>query len=133
MRTTRDGDLDAERIEAARTADLANGLGNLVGRVTALVTRVCAGAVPALGDADDLDSELIATAALLPRRIDARSSDLRSTWIDSPGRANRLAVLIRTLRVIASELEPFLPATSRAIVERVAASRVRHGPPLFPR
>ena len=152
--TTRDGDLDAQRIEAARTADLANGLGNLVGRVTRLVEQACGGVAPEPGELDEHDRRLLDAAGALPRRVDeavdrfaldAASSavfelvgeanryvDRTTPWVVGPSQQGRLAVLVRALRAIAHELTPFLPATAAAISARVG-ERVRHGPPLFPR
>jgi len=153
--TTRDGDLDAQRIEAARTADLANGLGNLIGRVTKLVDQGCDGRAPVLGEAaDEHDHELVAAVRALPPRIDAavdrfaldaasaaifevvgvanRYVDRTTPWVAGRGRESRLGLLVHALRIVAHELTPFLPATAAAISARVG-ERVRHGPPLFPR
>lgn len=155
VRTSRDGDLDAARIEAARTADLANGLGNLVGRVTALLTRTCEGRAPRPGAHDALDRALLDEVLRVPNGVDDaverfaldeatgaifeviaaanRYVDRTAPWVESPQRETRLSVLLHTLRVVAHELAPFLPSTSAAILERVASDRVVHGPPLFPR
>ncbi|MGZ3453688.1 MAG: methionine--tRNA ligase [Polyangiales bacterium] len=155
VRSGRDGDLDEARIEAARTADLANGLGNLLGRVTALVERACAGRVPPVSARDTLDHDLLAAGEALPSRVDDavdrfaldeatgaifdvvasanRYVDRTTPWVESSERAGRLAVLVGTLRAIGNELAPFLPSTSASILERVGRDQVRHGPPLFPR
>lgn len=155
VRTIRDGDLDEGRITAARTTDLANGLGNLVGRVTALVTRTCGDREPASREPDAVDAELLRAAEALPARIDAavdrfaldeatgaifelvadanRYVDRTTPWVASAAREGHLAVLVRVLRVLGHELAPFLPATAAAIHARVGEGAIVHGPPLFPR
>ncbi len=153
--TTRDGDLDAQRIEAARTADLANGLGNLVGRVTRLVEQACGGVAPEPGELDEHDRRLLdgragaarggstlpstgspstpPAAAIFEVVGDAnRYVDRTTPWVAGPSQQRASRSSCERSGAIAHELTPFLPATAAAISARVG-ERVRHGPPLFPR
>jgi len=62
-----DGDVTEERIVAAYNTDLANGLGNLVSRVTSMIDRYRAGVVPA----GSTDGGLGPAVAIAARDIDA--------------------------------------------------------------
>ena len=59
-----DGSFSWERFEAVYTAELANGLGNLASRTTAMVEKYCDGVVPAgaRGESDRADLEDYAAA-----------------------------------------------------------------------
>ena len=64
-----DGDFSWDRFDARYTADLANTLGNLTSRVTALVTRHAAGRVPARAVAPGIDGVIGAAEAELEARV----------------------------------------------------------------
>jgi methionyl-tRNA synthetase len=145
VRTTRDGDWKRERLTAAYNAELANGLGNLVDRVLALVQRASEGKVPAPSGPSQ-ESELLAAlraaALALPETVDAcfarfavdeaaravfdlvaecnRCLDHSAPWSllrrgDQQGASAILRVVLEALAVIALELEPFLPSTARRL------------------
>lgn len=141
-----DGDFSVERLQALYNADLANGLGNLVSRLTALGERAGCGR---LGDVVLGEAPQGYTEAL---DIYAFDRALAVLWLEV-GRLNRaveqakpweqlqrgekvdalVEVWLRDLYRLAHWLRPFLPQTS----ERIGAA-LRQGPllalrNLFPR
>jgi methionyl-tRNA synthetase len=68
---TEDADFSLERFRQLYNSDLADALGNLVNRVTSMIGRYHAGAVPAPGAAADEDQPLLAIAAGLGERVAA--------------------------------------------------------------
>jgi methionyl-tRNA synthetase len=129
-----DADFTAERLIARADDELANGIGNLVNRVVAMIHRYRGGLVP--GPADGT-GELAVACRDLPARVDAALADFafRSAsalvwqlahqangyisqarpWAlaSGPGASDRLeavlGALYRTCQVLAAELTPFLP------------------------
>lgn len=163
VRTTRDGDFDLERFAQAYTAELANQLGNLASRTSALIARLTPGQpapldltvcrpedVALLGAADallpavlakigrfELDEACESVFALV--RDTNRYVDQTAPWaLAKRGQTARLetvlAVLAAVLRRIAPALSPFLPRAAAAIAGGFA-DRVQIVPlaPLFPR
>jgi methionyl-tRNA synthetase len=126
-------------------ADLANDLGNVVSRVTTMIQRYCGGAVPAAvpGVASDLEAELTRkTGSTIAATIEAAaafdfSQALRETWelisalnkyivarepwalAKAPDSRPLLDATLYTaadaLRVVASLIEPVMPAASARI------------------
>ena len=58
-------------------ADLANDYGNLVNRVTMLISKNFDGKIPASGDYNDIDLELIGTAKLTPQLVNTHIKDMK--------------------------------------------------------
>lgn len=151
-----DTDFTAERLVAAYTNDLANGIGNLVNRTLALAHKYLGGAleVPAEGP-------LLALAESLPEDVDAHlaNSDFRGAatavcrvseevnrvfaevrpWV--LGKEGRLAELSRflgevvgTCRILARELSPFIPGGAQRLADQLAEGPTLPAPsPVFPR
>ena len=142
VRTTRDGDFSEARLAIAHDAHLANQLGNLVGRVLALLEDTCEGVVPEPGPPTDPDAELHTLAARLEPEVHAhiaafaldRGLDAVFAQVEranaylehtAPWRlANdrtRLDTILHTaaraLFTIARGLAPFLPRTAEAIAD----------------
>ncbi len=133
-----DGDFTWERFDARYTADLADGLGNLVARSIAMIEKYRNGAVPA-GEATDLDKAALQThlpgytAAM--DRYDLRgaaeclgalvaATDLyiaqTAPWSlakagDDPRLDQALGALYRSLYRVAVMAAPFLPAKTATI------------------
>ena len=154
-RTSSDTDVSIAAILAAHDGDLADRLGNLVQRCTALA----AGRVPPRAE----DPELAALCAALPGRIataldafllddaaaaivellDAanRTLELTAPWrlrrTDPEAAARALYAPLQAARCAAEELEPFVPATARALVARLGdlepGAPLVAGPPPVPR
>jgi methionyl-tRNA synthetase len=64
-----DADFDPARFSARYQADLANNLGNLLQRVTAMIARYCAGQAPEPGEPGAAEDELRERFTALPERV----------------------------------------------------------------
>ena len=62
-----DANFTEEALVERVNADLANNLGNLVSRTLNLVEKFCDGAIPAAGDANDVDRAVLDGAAAAAR------------------------------------------------------------------
>jgi methionyl-tRNA synthetase len=154
-------DFTAARLVHRADSELANGLGNLVNRTVALVHRYRAGRVPAAGALPAGGGGLPAGCVGLPERIDRAlagfdfraATDALQDVVDAgnrlveterpwelarAGAADRLDIVLGTLvrlcRLLAAEVEPFLPAGA-ARLRPVLRDDDRVGParPVFPR
>ena len=143
-----DGDFSSERLHQLYHADLANGLGNLVRRVTTLAQKInCDGfnPVPSSEAPEGFHEALNACrtdAALqiiwslldsLNRQIDRKrpwellkhheTEELRGLLVDWLGEIHRVAYWIA----------PFLPATSKHLLSLLQEKPLTSSPQLFPR
>jgi methionyl-tRNA synthetase len=152
VRTTRDGDFSHERWVKAYNAELANDLGNLANRVFGLVQRASGGVVPVPAAAEPAARELEQLAAALPAAIDGalerfaidealdavfaligacnRFLDRTAPWAalkrgDTARASAQLRALLEVLRIVAGELEPFLPETAARLTQALGVD----GPP----
>jgi methionyl-tRNA synthetase len=147
VRPFEDSDFSLHRLEAAYEADLVNGLGNLLSRVTALCEAAC---VPGLseaewelpGDYTELLSEyqFDLVLASIWSQITRSNRELADTkpWVDVrhghlDAAREKLSPLIKRLASISYWLAPFLPTTSGVIQEQLSRTLIRKAPPLFPR
>lgn len=147
-----DGNIKREEFDTKYHADLANGLGNLVARVSGLAgnskfqiphRRQGSGGqassklkfspeVEGYIKAYDLDKAL----AFIWNEV--RKADVfinkRAVW-NLKGDQKKAAVinLVKRVRQIAADLEPFLPETSQKIKERFSGETIKKGETLFPR
>jgi methionyl-tRNA synthetase len=136
-----DGAFSWERFEAVYTAELANGLGNLASRTTAMIEKYCGGVVPAGArgavDAADLADCAAARAAVdgsrgfllheaveaLGRTVDRANQLIQDTkpWVLAKDPAQRpelervLATLARQLARQAVYLAPVMPGKAEAL------------------
>ena len=136
-----DGSFSWERFEAVYTSELANGIGNLASRTTAMIEKYCDGVVPAgaRGDVDtaDLADYAEARAALdgsrgfpvhqaldaIVRTVGRANQFIQDTkpWVLAKDPANRLelervlASLARQLARQAVYLAPFMPDKAEAL------------------
>ena len=130
--------------------DLANDLGNLLSRTTAMVEKYFGGVIPADKESDDLDNELIEMGTLLKSKyinnmdgfqfsnaladiwkLIARSNkyiDETMPWAlgkDDSKRARLAAVLYNlceSLRIVATLIEPFMPLTTPKILQQLGVN-----------
>jgi methionyl-tRNA synthetase len=143
LRPFEDGDFSEARLRAARDADLADQLGNLVRRTIVLGQRHCPGPTLGGGGGGAPEAALRARAAALPgaiaQQLDRfaideavaavfdlvaecnRYLEVTAPWTvaRAEGSRARLAVILQhaleAVRIVAVALAPFLPATGRAI------------------
>ena len=155
-RTRGDSDVRIAAVLAAHDRDLADRLGNLVHRCATLAHQLGDGRVPAVSD-----DPLLAAIEALPGRIDValdaflvdeaagaiidvldaanRALDAAAPWrlakTDREAALRALAAPLAAARAAATELAPFVPGVSRAIVERVGdpGGVILRGPPPLPR
>ena len=142
-----DGDFSWTRFDERYNADLANNLGNLVSRVTAMAYQYRNGRViptgassPRLREvADDVagayrramdDLQLTTAATAIFRLIDAANLHIAETapWAlaKDPAQADRLTQVLfdaaEAIRVAAVLLSPIMPASSREMLHRIGAT-----------
>lgn len=141
-----DGDISLEKLEE-RYADLANGLGNLVSRVSAMAQKYFEGALDMVDYAGD-DARLhdlmntydfkayieavwsVIDAANL--KID-QEAPFKTAKTDLPAAKKTLSETAAMIRWVATKLAPVIPDASAEILRRYADATIIHGDPLFPR
>lgn len=148
VRTARDADFRLDRFVHAFNAELANGLGNLASRVFALVERATGGVVPEPGRERPSEVELREGALRVSQEVDEAIGRLsldeavaavfrlveranqyvvrEAPWVLlRDGKTERagavLRALLETLRVVAEEIDPFLPGAGAALKARLRA------------
>ncbi|MDE6474980.1 MAG: methionine--tRNA ligase [Clostridia bacterium] len=142
-----DGNFTNEIFLKLRNSDLANDLGNLVSRVTAMVSQYFDGVIPAPTDCNDIDKDLIALAEKMYPTVTAYMDEMRAPealetifkviqrankyidectpWIlakSDEGRERLKTVLFNlceTIRMTSVILQPFLTQTPAKIFEKL--------------
>jgi methionyl-tRNA synthetase len=134
-----DGDFSAARFRERYTGDLANGLGNLVSRVLAMIEKYEGGVVPAVAPAvieptwlayqNHLDAYEFHLALNDVWDVIGSADKLvndREPWVlaktDRAELAKLLYVLAETLRHVSVMLWPFMPETAEKILDRLGCS-----------
>ncbi len=145
------GDISEEKLRARYEGDLANGLGNLVSRITNLIEKNLDGVIPvsveptavALNeqDVDKLIEEYKFHEALAKiwewvaegnKIIDENKLwELPKTDMDKFTSVSKEVILI--LEITAKHLLPFIPETAQKILDIVTAEKITKAEPLFPR
>ena len=151
-RTRSDADVDTGAIAAAYDVDLADGLGNLVQRSTALAVRLAAGRISAPAAESAEAARLRGLAEALPARVDAaleafllddavaavteligaanRALEIAAPWriarTDPAAAVAALYAPLEAARIAAGELAPFVPGVARTILARLGDP---HGDP----
>jgi len=143
-----DGDFSLARLDELYRADLANGIGNLVSRIASLCSKV--------GYSSERPTERPVPPDGLLEAIDAFAFDraLKSLWeiitrincdieqqrpweLTGENGAARLRCLLRgwldRFWPLTVWLQPFLPETSRSILDKLYSGPVQRVLPLFPR
>ena len=145
-----DGNFSNELLINTINIDLANDLGNLVSRTTAMVEKYFGGTLPAQRAAGEFDESLISLVSGLRDRVEAQMEkfqfqnaleeifkciqrankyiDETMPWALAKDEANkaRLATvmynLLETIRICATLLLPFIPASCEKIFAQIGAS-----------
>lgn len=144
-----DGDVSEEKLKARYEGELANGLGNLVSRITTLIEKFLDGNVgkeiilPEQGQGDiqrdivefkfhDALAKIWQIVALQNKIVDEKELwNLGKIDIDT-FRLNCVTILTNLL-LVGKLLIPFMPETSQKIIEIVTAKKITKAEPLFPR
>ncbi len=142
-----DGVMTYELIIERVNSELANILGNLVNRTIAMDNKYFAGEICAPTAPEDVDGELKAVALAMPGRVEAKMNELKvadaidevftllrrankyidetAPWTLAKDETNKARLgtvlynLLESIRFAAISLEPFLPDTSRRILEQL--------------
>lgn len=139
--TLDDGDFTIENFKAVYQADLANGLGNLVARVAGLSGNVKV-KIPKNLKIDPKISQKIEEYRLDKaltliwekiKRADLFINEKEAWNLGGKEREEVIGFLVDTIRQIATDLEPFLPETSKKIFKQYSGNSIKSARPLFPR
>jgi len=143
--STSDGDYSERRFKEVYNADLANGLGNLVARVARLASKVT------LADPEVITFDEMAPANYREALDEFRFNDAltiiwemiksadklideKEPWkLEDAELTKFIADITPQIREIAMLLQPFIPATSDAVLTQFSQTNIKAQPPLFPR
>ena len=142
LNTFEDSDVTLDRIHESYTANLANGLGNLVSRLAKLIEIH----QPIYEDEEIKTFSPHVYDGLISYRFNAA---LAGIWIHITNldrllnewepwkktgieRASNWTELIHGIRQVAYDLQPFMPQTSEKILKQFSGE-IKSAPPLFPR
>ena len=142
-----DGSISYETIIERFNSDLANTLGNLVNRTVAMINKYFDGVLPCNDKTEALDDEfradILSALPVMEKAFDDfRIADAVEAVINSAKRSNKyidetapwalakdeanrerlstvLYNLLEAIRIIAVELSPFMPDTSKAILSQI--------------
>ena len=144
-----DGNFSNELLIQTINMDLANDLGNLVSRTTAMVEKYFGGTLPAERESSDADDDLKQMASTLRDRYEAEMEhfqfqnaleqvfktiqrankyiDENAPWTLAKDPANRARLatvmynLLETIRICAVLLTPFIPDSAEKIIDQIGA------------
>ena len=140
-----DGDFKRKALISRLNVELANDLGNLAQRSLSLIAKNCGGILPPLGPLSEDDQNLLADAESLTSEMRLRldrmafSEALEEAWkliragnsyidrqapwslkkTDFPRMETVLRVLVELLRAVATNLQPFMPASMAKMLDQL--------------
>ncbi len=137
-----DSPISEKLFEEAYTSDLANGIGNLVARVTAMcekseiksqkskvrISRVVVEAVKGW----DFNKAMTLIWGQI-KEVDTLINERKVWTLEGEEQTEVLIGLVNRLRQIGTDLQPFLPETAEKILAIFAGPEIKKGPSLFPR
>lgn len=142
--THSDGDFSKEKFLEVYTADLANGIGNLCSRVA----KLCEKNAISLEQQPTLSFDPAFISLLDTYEIDAAADWVKTTYLDTLDKylaeqtpwtkegSEQQEILkhaVKKILLAAYHLQPFLPETSKKILEHFSAQTITALSPLFPR
>ncbi|MBI2009668.1 MAG: methionine--tRNA ligase [Candidatus Chisholmbacteria bacterium] len=138
-----DMDVTWEKLNNSYTADLANGLGNVVARVAKLAEQsdftfaqddptVLRPAVEKQLQQYRFDLALFEIWQRI-REVDKKIEEAKPWELSGTKLRVTLTELVAHLRQIGFELTPFMPETAEKILEQFRGPKIKAGKPLFPR
>lgn len=144
------GDVSEEKLRARYDGDLANGLGNLVSRVTTLVEKyldgkIPEGTIPAQSDwLNSIDesvsgykfhealAKIWEEVARANKIVDeTKLWELGKTDLEQFAKVSKEVLVI--IETVAKQLIPFIPTSAQKILDAVQAEKIVKAEPLFPR
>jgi len=137
-----DGDFSFSRFEQLYNADLANGLGNLIARITRLMENVSfkpADSFPFSTEFEKAMANFAFDEALSLiwnqiRFLDRFINDKKPWTIKNKSELREiLEPAVNKIREIAFYLQPFLPQTAEKIIGLFSGRKIKSAPPLYPR
>lgn len=140
-----DGDFSENRLKETFNADLANGLGNLVSRVSKLASDSKLGFPSGISKTIGVGFDESLRAFKFDFALKILWSKLKDLdlWVakskpwefvsDKERAFGFLNPVVRDLREISEKLEPFLPETAGKIREQLKGPKIKASAPLFPR
>ncbi len=143
---TEDGDFTTEKFEQRYNADLANGIGNLVARVSNMLEKdnievdITVGSDEGLKDKINKKmqqyrfDETLKILWQVLRKSDEELSNKKPWEIEDAGeRRKMLEPIAQNVLNVAELLQPFLPETAGKIIKQFSEKQIKKGKPLFPR
>ncbi|MFH1832727.1 MAG: methionine--tRNA ligase [Candidatus Levyibacteriota bacterium] len=139
---TEDGDFSEKKLQTLYNSDLANGIGNLVARVAKLCER---NEITCLNDLNHLSesvegliqeykfNEALAFIWSKISEADKKINEVKPWELSKEKATPVLQDLVKIIRQIAVNLQPFLPETTEKIEEQFKGPKIISHPPLFPR
>lgn len=136
-----DGDFSEEKLKDVYNGELANGLGNLVSRVAKLCERVkfkidgTTKFIPEVTDHLDNFRFDIAMEAIWQKikDLDTKINKIEPWKLEGEALAEFLLEASFEITSIAYSLAPFMPDTSRKILDLFYSGEIKSSTPLFPR
>ena len=136
-----DSDFSYEKFEDAFNGELANGLGNLISRIAKLCERIhfkVSGDIKFIDEVSEHLDEYRLDMAMESiwksiKELDAKITKLEPWKMEDEWLADFLLDACVQISSIGYSLSPFMPETSKKILDQFNSGEIKSGSPLFPR